>query len=162
MNDYQVTILQPVCPDCGADVSALLRSVNLDWRDELEERLGANADAVQHHRATAHPVTPKVGDVVVYFAAWRGLIIGNGPLRVKSVSEQDLHEYARSMGNDLPVLIGTKYYLVNPARESDYYLPSTGWPDSPISFQILTEYVAPIVQTSLFDLLGGEWAEAAA
>lgn len=162
MNDYQMTVLQPVCPDCGADVSSLVRPVELDWRDEREQRLGQNADAVQKHRAIVHPVTPQVGDVVVYFAAWRGLIIGNGPLRVKSVSKQDLHEYARSLGNDLPVLIGTKYHLVNPARESDYYLPSTGWPNSPISFEILTEYVAPPVETSLFDLLGGEWAEAAA
>lgn len=162
MNDYQVSILQAVCPDCGADVSALVRAVALDWRDEGEERLGVNADAVQQHRALEHRVLPKVGDVVVYFAAWRGLIIGNGPLRVDSVSEIDLHAYARSMGNDLPPLMGTKYALVNPARSSDYYLPSTGWPDRPISFERLSTYIAPPVKTSLFDLLGGEWAEVAA
>lgn len=75
MNDYQVSVLQPVCPDCGADVSALVRAVAIDWRDEREERLGVNADAVQQHRAVSHRVLPKVGDVVVYYAAWRGLII---------------------------------------------------------------------------------------
>lgn len=162
MNDYQMTVLQPVCPDCGADASALVHPVPLDWRDEQEAHLGANARAVQEHRSTVHPVAPKLGDVVVYFAAWRGLIIGNGPLRVDSIQEGDLHEYARSLGADMPVLMGTSYRLVNPSRESDYYLPSAGWPDSPISFEILTEYTAPPVEASLFDLLGGEWAEVAA
>lgn len=162
MNDYQVMVLEPVCPDCGADVSALARTVELDWRDEREERLGVNADAVQQHRATTHPVQPNVGDIVVYYAAWRGLIIGNGPLIVRAVKECDLNEPTRDMGYDAPVTMGVRYHLVNPTRESDYYLPSTGRPDSPISFELLTEYVAPPVEASLFDLLGGEWAEGAA
>lgn len=159
MNDYQMTVLRPVCPDCGADVSELSRELVGDWRNGREAVLASNADAVQQHRVAAHPVTPKLGDMVVYFTAWRGLIIGNGPLRVDGIREHDLHEYARSMGRDLDVVPGTRYHLVNPARSNDYYLPSTGDPDRPVSFEILTEYVEPRVETSLFDLLGDEWME---
>jgi hypothetical protein len=149
MNDYQMMVLDPVCPDCGADVSALVRTVELDWRDEREERLGVNADAVQQHRATVHLVRPKVGDIVVYYSAWRGLIIGNGPLRVEGIWPAD------------PPL-GALYRLVNPTRVSDYYMPSTGDVERPITFELITEYVAPPVEASLFDLLGDEWAGVAA
>lgn len=159
MNDCQVTVLQPVCPDCGVDVAELARPVDLDWRDEREARLGANAHAVQTHRASVHQVIPKVGDVVVYFTPWRGLIIGNGPLRVEGVWDRDLHDFARSIGADLEVMPGTKYRLVNPSRSTDYYLPSTGDLGRPVTFEILSEYVAPVVETSLFDLLGDEWEE---
>lgn len=165
-NEYQLTVLAPVCPDCGADLAELADQVErepLDWRDDRERELGHNALVVQTHRHEAHPVTPNVGDVVAYFAPWRGMILGNGPLRVESVREKDdPNAYAWSLGADLPVLPGTSYRLVNPSRTSDYYMPSTGCPDRPITFEILTEYVPPMVETSLFDLLGGEWAEAAA
>lgn len=166
MNDYQLTILHPVCPDCGADLTTLANQTErepLDWRDERERELGHNALVVQTHRYEAHPVVPKAGDVVAYFAPWRGMILGNGPLVVRGIREHDMHDYARSMGNtDLPVLMCVKYSLVNPTRSGDYWLPSTGDPRRPITFEIFTEYVAPPVEATLFDLLGGEWAEAAA
>ncbi|MGX1932063.1 hypothetical protein [Microbacterium resistens] len=165
MNDYQLTVLQPVCPDCGADLHPLAEQVApqpLDWRDERERELGHNALVVQTHRHEAHPVVPKVGDVVAYFAPWRGMILGNGPLVVRVVREHDIHDYARSMGHtDLPVLMCTKYSLENPSRSGDYWLPSTGDPARPITFEILDEYIAPPVETTLFDLLGGEWAAVA-
>lgn len=152
---YATTVLQPVCPDCGAEVTAVEH--DLDWHDDHERTLGANALAVQQHRATAHPVAPKVGDVVVYFAPWRGMILGVGPLVVRGVEEHDMYDFARSMGADLPVLMGVKYHLVNPVRSSDYYLPSTGDPDRPVTFEIITEYSAPVVEMDLLDLLGAEW-----
>lgn len=146
MNDYQMTVLAPICPDCGADVSGLLREVEMDWRDAVEARHGVNADAVQQHRAVAHRVEPKIGDVVAYFAAWRGIILGQGPLVVRGIYER---------------AGGAQYRLVNPSRESDYYLPSTNDASRPVSFLLIREYVAPPVETSLFDLLGTEWMETA-
>lgn len=166
MNDYQMTVLTPVCPDCGEDLSDLALHVErqpLDWRDDRERELGHNALVVQTHRHTDHPVIPKVGDVVAYFAPWRGLILGSGPLIVHSIHEHDMHEYARSMGHaELPVLMCVKYALENPTRSGDYWMPSTGEPDRPVTFEILTDYVAPPVETTLLDLLGDEWAGAAA
>lgn len=166
MNDYQVTVLEPVCPDCGADLSDLAGRVEreaLDWRDDRERDLGHNALVVQTHRHAAHPVTPKVGDVVAYHAPWRGMILGNGPLVVRNIYEHDMNDYARRMGHsDLPVLTCVRYSLENPKRSGDYWLPSTGDPRRPITFEVLTEYVAPAVEPTLFDLLGGEWAEVAA
>lgn len=155
-HEYSTTLLEPVCPDCGERVPA--PAAPGDWTNAREARLAANAFAVQLHRATAHPLTPKVGDIVVYHAAWRDQILGTGPLEVRSISEYDLHEFARSMGQThLPVEMGVKYYLVNPSRESDYYLPSTGDLGRPITFEIITEYTPPLVEATLFDLLGGDW-----
>lgn len=162
IHEYATSVLQPFCPECQLLVSALIRPVDLDWRDDRERILGENAQAVQLHRASAHGVAPKVGDVVVYFEPWRGMILGTGPLVVRGIHEHDLNQYAREMGqSDLAVEIGTKYHLVNPVRESDYYLPSTGDIRRPITFQILDEYVALPVEHTLFDLLGDEWSEVA-
>ncbi len=149
VNDEMVTILQPVCPDCGEDVSSFVRDFYLDWRDDRERTLGQNADAVQQHRAAAHEVVPKLGDLVVYSAAWRGLIIGNGPLRVENIWHDDERGW-------------THYRLVNPSRPSDYYLPFTGDEDRPITFALVDEYVVPAVEVDLFALLGAEWMETTA
>lgn len=160
MHEYATTMLQPVCPDCGLRLSVVSRA-DFDWRDDRERVLGENAQTVQEHRAAAHPVRPKLGDVVVYHEAWRGLILGTGPLVVRGIHEHDLNEYARGMGQEhLAVEMGTRYHLVSPARESDYYLPSTGDIRRPITFEILDEYVALPVEQTLFDLLGDEWADA--
>lgn len=159
---YAVTILNPVCPDCGTRLS-VVEPVELDWTDDRERILGENAVAVQRHRAAAHPVTPNVGDVVVYFAPWRGMILGTGPLVVRGIQDHDLNEFPRSMGQKhLVVQIGTSYQLVNPARESDYYLPSTGDIRRPITFELVEAYVAPPAEMTLLDLLGAEWAESEA
>lgn len=166
MNDYQMTVLQPVCPDCGDDLHALADQIereSLDWRDDRERELGHNALVVQTHRHAAHAVMPQVGDVVAYFAPWRGMILGNGPLIVRDVHEHDIHAYARGMGrSELPVLMCVKYSLENPKRSGDYSMPSTGDPGRPVTFEVITEYVTPPVETSLFDLLGDEWTEEAA
>ena len=159
MADYWVTVLQPVCPDCGMRLT-VIEPVDLDWRDERERVLGENAFAVQRHRAAAHPVVPAEGDVVFYFYPWRGMILGHGPLVVRGIVEHDLNDFARSMGRtDLPEHLAVKYHLVNPQRASDYYLPSTGDIRNPITFEVLEAYVPPPVEASLFDLLGDEWAE---
>lgn len=160
-HEYSTTLLEPVCPDCGARVPA--PPAPGDWRDDQEAKLGANALAVQLHRATVHPVTPKVGDTVVYFAPWRAKILGTGPLTVRGIREHDMSEFARSMGQThLPVRMGVLYSLVSPVRETDYYLPSTGDLGRPITFEIISEYTPPLVEATLFDLLGGEWAEGTA
>ncbi|CAH0263093.1 hypothetical protein SRABI98_03559 [Microbacterium sp. Bi98] len=161
MNEYAATVLRPVCPECGMDVSALLRSIDLDWRDERERITGENARAVQEHRASAHVVAPALGDLVAYFQPWRGMLIGSGPLLVRGIREYDINEYARSMGQThLEVELGVKYWLADPSRpgsQGQWSWPSTGDIRSPITFEILAEYVAPIKAATLLDLLGDEW-----
>lgn len=162
MNEYATTVLQPFCPDCGMHVATLLRPVDLDWRDDRERILGENACAVQEHRVSAHPVTPQLGDVVAYFAPWRGMIIGSGPLVVRGITEYDMNAYARDLGGSmLDVQIGTKYWLADASRpnnQGSWTWPTTGDIRYPVTFEIIAGYVPAPAEHTLFDLLGDEWA----
>lgn len=144
LTEYATTVLEPVCPDCGRRLRVLDAPEPSDWRDDRERILGANAYTVQVHRVIQHHVAPAVGDLVVYYSPWRGMILGTGPLVVRSVRADENR---------------TLYRLTNPGRESDYYMPSTGYADRPISFEVITEYVPPVVEATLLDLLGGEWGD---
>lgn len=149
MADWHASVIRPVCPTCSADLADLAVLVPpLDWRDEHERELGANAYALQRHLADLHPVVPAIGDVVMYYQPWRGLRIGDGPLVVRGITTSD-HGLL-------------KFWLADPSmpnRESRWFWPSIGRDDYPITFDILSAYVAPPVESTLFDLLGDEWAD---
>lgn len=149
MADWHASVLRPVCPTCGDDLTDLAEVVPwLDWRDEHERELGANAYAQQRHLAERHAVSPAVGDAVMCFSPWRGMVLGDGPLVVRGISVPD-HGHP-------------KYWLADaahPNRESRWYWPTIGWDDHPVTFEVLETYVAPPVEASLFDMLGDEWAD---
>lgn len=143
-----------VCPTCGEDCAPWRPAgLALDWRDDDECEAGYRAVALMGHRYEYHRVEVAVGDVVRYWCPWRGVILGSEVYRVEDIRPCDLHEYARGMGNrDLPPLLGTRYYLVNPTRPKSRCWPSAGEPARPIVFELLE--AAHPAEMDLLDLLG--------
>lgn len=152
MMRWEMSVLEPICTQCGADCSALISPEDLDWRDDHERMLGEHAVAVALHTHIEHPVVPDVGDVVVYWAPWRGLWCGHGPYIVRKVS----------VGTVMPPWYQTRYWLVDAERPGTarQAFPSTNDMSRPITFEILQKHVEPVRPPSLFDMLGVEWAAA--
>ncbi|PCE13995.1 hypothetical protein AUC47_04930 [Microbacterium sp. SZ1] len=101
-------------------------------------------------------IEPAVGDLVRYKMPWRSQVITSETIyEVRAVTtDYDMHEYARSLGADLPPLIVTKYALVDAARPNDNSQrcwPIAGQPDMPIRFELVAE--APPVEVDLLGLL---------
>ncbi|AYD87391.1 hypothetical protein SEA_VALENTINIPUFF_97 [Microbacterium phage ValentiniPuff] len=142
---WGVTLLEPICLQCGADCSPLIRPHDLDWRDEREERCGLNALAVAQHTHLEHRVIPKVGDIVVYWYPWRGMWHGEGPYIVESITEAAV----------VPPWQGTRFNLSETRLRTARSFPSTNDPRRPITFDIVQAAALP--EPTLFDMLDG-WA----
>lgn len=149
------------CPTCGVDTALWRPSVvNLTWCDDAEREAGYLAVALMAHRYAAHRVDAQVGDLVRYWSAWRGLILGSEVYEVVDIREHDAHDFARRMGYaDLAPMLGLTYSLRDPARPNDdsrRCWPFVGDPDRPIVFEVVHE--APPAELDLLDLL--EWVDA--
>lgn len=150
-----------VCPACGVDC-APWRGDDPgigDPRDDAELESAWRAVALQAHRYEVHRVEVTLGDLVRYWAPWRGRILGSEVYRIDGIwANQDHHEFARSMGADVEPMIGTSYTLTNPARRDDRCFPFVGDPRRPITFELVES--APVVEVDLMDLLGWDSVDA--
>lgn len=148
------------CPTCGADCAPWRpQSIDLDWWDDDEREAGYLAHALIAHRYDVHRVEVAVGDLVRYWAPWRGRILGSEVYTVAGMRDADAHDFARRMGADAAPLLGMSYYLTDPHRPNDHgraCWPFVGDPERPIVFEVVS--AAPPVEVDLLDLLG--WVDA--
>ncbi len=144
-----------VCPECGADFSALFPAPELrHWIDAAARDADNRAFAYAAHMNEAHPVFPEVGDLVTYAAAWNGRILTSEVYRVESIDPAyDETEYARRMGAGVKPRYTTRYGLGGLTRRDQGCTPSTGDPYRPVIFTIVKD--APPVEGDLFDLIDG-------